>query len=44
MRWLESMVDSMDRNLSKLREIVANRGAWYDVVHGVAKCQSQLSC
>ena len=28
MRWLDSITDSMDMNLSKLREIVQNRGAW----------------
>ena len=35
--------DSMDMNLSKLREIVENRGAWRATVHGVAKSQTQLS-
>ena len=34
MRWLDSMTDSMDINLSKLREIVEDRGA---AVHRVAK-------
>ena len=43
MRWLENMVDLTDRNLSKLREIVENIGAWCAAVHGVAKCQSRLS-
>ena len=28
MRWLDSVTDSMDMNLSKLREIVEDRGAW----------------
>ena len=37
MRWLDSMTDSMDMNLSKLWEIVEDRGAWYVVVHGVSK-------
>ena len=37
MRWLDSMTDSMDMNLSKLWEIVEDRGAWYGVVHGVSK-------
>ena len=37
MRWLDSITDSMDMNLSKLREIVKERGAWYAAVHGVTK-------
>ena len=40
MRWLGSITDSMDMNLSKLWEIVKNRGAWHAAVHGVAKSQS----
>ena len=35
MRWLNSIADSMDMNLSKLPEIVKDRGAWCAVVHGV---------
>ena len=42
MRWLCSAIDSMDMNLSKLREIV-DREAWHAAVHGVAKSQTQLS-
>ena len=34
--------DSMDMNLSKLREIVKNREAWHAVVHGVAENWTQL--
>ena len=34
MRWLDSITDSMDMNLSKLREIVEDRGAWWSAVHG----------
>ena len=37
MRWLGSIIDSLDMNLSKLWEIVKNREAWRAAVHGVAK-------
>ena len=37
MRWLDRVVDSMDMNLSKLQEIVEDRGAWHAAVHGVAE-------
>ena len=43
MRWLESIANSMDMNLSKLWEIVKDREAWHSVVHGVTKSQTQLS-
>ena len=37
MSWLHSITDSMDMNLSKLLEIVKDRGAWYATIHGVTK-------
>ena len=37
MRWLDSITDSMDMNLSNLREIVEDRGACCAIVHGVSK-------
>ena len=43
MRWLDSNTKSMDTNLSKLQEIVEDRGAWCAVVHEVTKSQTQFS-
>ena len=42
-RWLESFTDSMDMNLSKLGEIVEDRGAWQATVHGVQRIGHNLA-
>ena len=42
MRWLNSIADSMDMNLSKIQEMVKDREAWHAAVHRVAKSWTQL--
>ena len=40
MRWLDSITDSVDVNLSNLPEIVEGRGIWHAAVHGMAKSRA----
>ena len=40
MRWLDSISDSINMHLSKLREIMKDREAWSAIAHGVAKSQT----
>ena len=37
MRWLDSVINSMDMSLSKLRETVKHRESWCAVLHGIAE-------
>ena len=43
MRWLESITDVMNMNLSKLRETVEDRKAWRALVHGSMKSWTRLN-
>ena len=43
MRWLDGITDSIDMCLSKLQELLINRGAWHAAIHGVTENRTWLS-
>ena len=43
MKWLDGITDLMGMSLSKLRELVMDKGAWRATIHGFTKSWTQLS-
>ena len=43
MRGLDGIADSLGMSLDGLQQLVMGREAWHAAVHGVSKCQTQLS-
>ena len=43
MRWLDSITNSMNMNLSKFQEIAEDRGTWHAAIHGVTKSQTRTT-
>ena len=42
MRWLDSITDATNMNLSKLQEMVRDREVWHAAVHAIAKSWTEL--